>query len=148
VETDTYTYDAWGNLIGRTGSTLNARLYDGEELDPDLGLINLRARHYDGSTGRFRAIDLAPRDPESPLSFNRYQYAGADPISNWDPTGYNLEYALILSGVATAVVYTSAFTAVAYAAICDIYFVEGLRGAIDAMIGKMSALDTSRGVEV
>ncbi len=132
VVTDTYAYDAWGNLIGRTGSTVSTRFFAGEELDPDFGLINLRARHYDETTGRFRTIDLAPGDPESPLSFNRYQYAGADPINNWDRTGYAIEYALVLSGVATAVVYTSAFTVVAYAAICDIYFVEGLLGAIDA----------------
>jgi len=28
AETDTYAYDAWGNLVGRSGSTPNTRLYD------------------------------------------------------------------------------------------------------------------------
>jgi RHS repeat-associated protein len=55
--TDTYTYDAWGNLIARTGTTPNTRLFAGAEIDLDLGLVNLRARYYDPSTGRFLTID-------------------------------------------------------------------------------------------
>ena len=55
--TDSYDYDAWGILVGRTGSTPNARLYTGEEFDPDLGLLNLRARQYNPSTGRFFTLD-------------------------------------------------------------------------------------------
>jgi RHS repeat-associated protein len=57
VVTDSYDYDAWGILVGRTGSTTNTRLYAGEEFDPDLGLINLRARRYSPSTGRFFTLD-------------------------------------------------------------------------------------------
>jgi RHS repeat-associated protein len=56
--TDTYAYDAWGNVIGQTGTTTNTRLYTGEELDPDLGLFNLRGRQYRASTGRFVTVDL------------------------------------------------------------------------------------------
>jgi len=55
--TDSYDYDAWGILVARTGSTPNSRLYAGEELDADLGLINLRARQYRPTTGRFLTID-------------------------------------------------------------------------------------------
>ena len=29
-ETDTYTYDAWGYLVGRTGATSNTRLFSGK----------------------------------------------------------------------------------------------------------------------
>ena len=35
--TDTYDYDAWGNLVESTGSTANARLFAGEEFDPRPG---------------------------------------------------------------------------------------------------------------
>jgi RHS repeat-associated protein len=71
--TDTYTYDAWGNLIGRTGSTSNTRLFSGQELDPDLGLINLRARYYQPVTGRLITVDpldiqntsSTPSDPQA-----------------------------------------------------------------------------------
>ncbi len=55
--TDSYDYDAWGILVGSTGSTPNTRLYAGEELDPDLGFLNLRARQYSPSTGRFLTRD-------------------------------------------------------------------------------------------
>ena len=86
--TDTYDYDAWGNLVAFSGGTPNTRLYEGQELDPDLGLINLRARHYRPDVGRFLTIDpLAMREREKPWSFNRYLYADADPVNLWDPKG-------------------------------------------------------------
>ena len=55
--TDSYDLDTFGILIASTGSTPNTRLYAGEELDPHLGLINLRARQYDPSSGRFLTLD-------------------------------------------------------------------------------------------
>lgn len=85
--TDTYTYDAWGNLIGGTGSTPNSRLYVGEEFDPDLGLLNLRARQYRPETGRFLTLDPAMGQRQRPITLNRYLYAGVDPIQFFDPTG-------------------------------------------------------------
>src|SRR5207244_3996937 len=42
---DTYAYDAYGKLVGSTGTTLNTYLYAGEQYDPDLGLYYLRARY-------------------------------------------------------------------------------------------------------
>ena len=98
--TDAYDYDAWGNIVAQTGTTLNTRLYAGEELDPDLGLINLRARQYVPGKGRFLTIDpLANSGPGG-----RYQYASGDPIDLVDPTGRFTagEYALIVGfGTAT-----------------------------------------------
>jgi RHS repeat-associated protein len=55
--TDNYTYDAWGSLVATAGPTSNRRFFEGEEFDPDLGLINLRARHYDSLRGRFLTAD-------------------------------------------------------------------------------------------
>ena len=54
---DSYDYDAWGILVASTGKTPNTRLYAGEEFDPDVGLINLRARQYKPRTGRFVTVD-------------------------------------------------------------------------------------------
>ena len=100
-ETDTYTYDAWGNLVGRTGSTSNTRLFAGEEFDPDLGLINLRARQYDPQRGRFRMSDLVDGDLKKPLTLNRYLYANSDPVSLVDPSGMEgEEYGLGLAPAA------------------------------------------------
>src|SRR5262249_14367852 len=44
--TDTYDYDAFGNLINRTGTTPNNFLFAGEQFDPALGIYYNRARYY------------------------------------------------------------------------------------------------------
>jgi RHS repeat-associated protein len=100
--TDTYEYDEWGNIVGSTGSTTNTRLYAGEEVDPDLGLVNLRARQYKPSTGRFETLDPVRGNPMSPLSFNRYLYANADPVNGRDPLGLAMaaEGGIVFGGIA------------------------------------------------
>ena len=85
--TDTYAYDAWGSLVGQTGTAPQSRLYAGEEFDPDLGLINLRARQYSARTGRFLTADLLPGDWSSPTSRNPYIYANGNPVDSKDPLG-------------------------------------------------------------
>jgi len=55
--TDTYSYDAFGNTVARTGSTVNPFQYRGEQLDTTLGMYYLRARWYDSRTGRFLTQD-------------------------------------------------------------------------------------------
>jgi RHS repeat-associated protein len=90
--TDAYDYDAWGNLVASTGSTPNTRLYVGEEFDPDLGLINLRARQYTAELGRFLTLDPLVGDPTKPLAGNRYLYAEVDPANRIDPLGLMAEY--------------------------------------------------------
>ena len=42
--TDTYAYDAFGNTVAQTGSTVNEFLYRGEQFDTGLGMYYLRAR--------------------------------------------------------------------------------------------------------
>jgi RHS repeat-associated protein len=86
--TDTYDYDAWGNVVVSTGTTPNTRVFTGEELDPDLGLINLRARQYKASSGRFVSGDpLLEKDLRGPAAFNAYVYANSDPSNLRDPLG-------------------------------------------------------------
>jgi RHS repeat-associated protein len=86
--TDTYTYDAWGNLLAASGAgTANVYLYQGQRFEPELGMYQLRARYYEPGRGRFVTGDLVIGDPRSPLSWNRYLYANADPIGFADPLG-------------------------------------------------------------
>ncbi|HEX8154148.1 MAG TPA: RHS repeat-associated core domain-containing protein, partial [Thermoanaerobaculia bacterium] len=85
--TDTYDYDAFGNLLRATGSTPNAYRYRGEELDADLGAYYLRARYYDANSGRFWSTDPELGGALDPMSLHRYLYANANPVSNSDPTG-------------------------------------------------------------
>ena len=85
--TDLYTYDGWGNVIARAGTTANTRLYAGQEFDSDLGLLNLRARQYVPDTGRFLTLDPLAGELLKPSSLNRYLYSDGDPINLWDPHG-------------------------------------------------------------
>jgi len=55
--TDTYDYDAFGNLLHSIGTTPNNYLFAGEQFDPDLGLYYNRARYLNVSTGRFWSMD-------------------------------------------------------------------------------------------
>ena len=80
--TDTYEYDAFGNKINSKGSTPNNYLYRGEQYDPDLGLYYLRARYCNPLSGR-----LLSADPLAGQGQRRYEYAGANPVDEMDPTG-------------------------------------------------------------
>jgi RHS repeat-associated protein len=85
--TDTYDYDAFGNLIAGTGSTANNYLFTGEQFDPDVGLYFLRARYHNTQTGRFWTMDTWRGDVFNPLSLHKYLYAELDPVNQFDPSG-------------------------------------------------------------
>jgi RHS repeat-associated protein len=88
--TDTYDYDAFGNLIHSTGTSANNYLFAGEQFDLDLGLYYNRARYLSTSTGRFWSMDDdAYGDDEVPLSLHEYLYANADPIDGHDSSGHD-----------------------------------------------------------
>jgi RHS repeat-associated protein len=85
--TDTYDYDAFGNLIASTGTTPNLYLFAGEQFDRDLGLYYNRARYLDTRLGRFWGMDIDEGDDEEPLSLHKYLYASGNPINRIDPSG-------------------------------------------------------------
>ena len=87
VVTDSYDYDAFGNLINSTGSTPNNYLFAGEQFDPGLGLYYNRARYLNTTTGRFWTMDVYQGNLEQPFSLHRYLYASGDPVSRIDPKG-------------------------------------------------------------
>ncbi len=82
--TDTYDYDAFGNLIAATGATPNVYLFTGEQFDPDLGLYYLRARYHNPDTGRFWTRDALEPSSSTP---NNYTYCNNDPSNRIDPVG-------------------------------------------------------------
>jgi len=84
---DTYSYDGFGSLLNRSGTSPNPYLFAGERFDAPLGEYNLRARFYDPRIGRFSSIDPASPDVNDPRSLNRYVYSFSDPINRRDPSG-------------------------------------------------------------
>src|SRR5439155_21108875 len=85
--TDTYDYDAFGNIVHSTGSTPNVYLYSGEQFDSDLHLYYNRARYLNISTGRFISIDTDEGGLFEPLSLHKYLYTNSDPANRKDPSG-------------------------------------------------------------
>jgi RHS repeat-associated protein len=85
--TDSYEYDAWGNLLNSTGTTPNVYMYRGEQYDPDLGLYYRRARYYNPLTGRFMSRDPEEGNQSIPATLHKYLYVGGDPVNRIDPRG-------------------------------------------------------------
>jgi RHS repeat-associated protein len=83
--TDRYDFDAFGITVGQSGATSNVYLYSGEQNDPNLNLYYLRARYLNQFAGRFWTMDSYEGD--TPPSFQKYSFAGADPVNNSDPSG-------------------------------------------------------------
>ena len=88
VVTDTYCYDAFGNLLKSKGSTKNCYRYCGEQFDETTGLYYLRARYMDTSTGRFISQDTYQGTINDPVSLHKYLYCSSNPVMNIDPSGY------------------------------------------------------------
>ena len=112
---DTYTYDAFGLLLQRAGSTENNYLYTGEQFDPNVGFYYLRARYYNPEIGRFTTIDPWKGSIYDPISLHKYIYCNNDPVDFVDWSGENgfagscslvemvtvMTIAVILAGIAT-----------------------------------------------
>ena len=85
--TDTWRYDAWGNVLARTGTTENPHTYVGRlryYWRPDPVMYLLGVRMYDQRLGRFGS-----RDP-GPSCANRYLYADGSPAVSTDPSGMQI----------------------------------------------------------
>jgi len=130
--TDTYDYDAFGNVVGSTGTTANVYRYQGEAFDTETGLYYLRARYYDPVPGRFLSVDPMADQGQHP-----YTYAGADPVNGHDPTG---QETVIMYSMLTAVFTPSVAVMVGMRE--DIKCIFSLTGSILAnpgfMIGRVA----------
>jgi len=62
--------------------------FTGQELDASTGLYDYGARLYDTVLGRFISADTIVPNPQDPQDLNRYTYAGNNPFTYTDPTGY------------------------------------------------------------
>jgi len=97
-------YDDWGRIQAPTGLAPEHG-YRGERHDPATGLVYLRARWYDPSTGRFMTPDVADGTTEDSRTLNRYVYALSDPLNKLDRSG---EFGLASFSVASSIQSTLA----------------------------------------
>ena len=66
------------------------RGYTGHETIEEENLINMNARLYDPSIGRFLSADTLIPDQYSSQDFNRYSYVLNNPLKYTDPSGHQL----------------------------------------------------------
>ena len=85
--TDRFDYDAFGRMTQHSGAAAALHRFTGEVADPESGLTYLRARYYDPRTGTFLSRDPLAPALDDPLTFNRYQYVGRNPVNRRDPSG-------------------------------------------------------------
>ncbi len=85
---DRYWYEAFGETEAHTGTSDNAFLFAGEQLDPNLGYYYLRARYMDAASGRFVSMDTWPGVATDPVTLHKYLYANANPANLTDPSGH------------------------------------------------------------
>jgi len=83
--TAAYTYDPFGAPKQTQPANDNVERYAGrwdKKLDTTTGLIEMSARQYDASLGRFLSVD-----PVEGGSLNDYDYCNQDPVNCYDLTG-------------------------------------------------------------
>ena len=86
--TATYYYDAFGNILDRTGDIENNIRFSGYQYDEETGFYYLNARMYNPATARFLQEDTYRGNTSIPLSLNLYTYCSNEPIMYRDPTGH------------------------------------------------------------
>lgn len=91
--TDTFKYDAYGNMTSRTGVTPIIFGYNGRDgvVTDANGLIYMRARYYSPILRRFINADIIHGEISSAVTLNRYAYANGNPVSFVDPFGLSAE---------------------------------------------------------
>ena len=84
-----YTYDTYGKLISRTGTSEVIFGYNGRDgvVTDKNGLIYMRARYYSPDMKRFINADIVEGQINNAVTLNRYAYANANPVMYIDPLG-------------------------------------------------------------
>jgi RHS repeat-associated protein len=100
IATDTYTYEAFGDIVAQTGSTPNSYMFTGEQYDPNVGFYYLRARYYNPSVGRFHTVDPWGGSVYDPVSLHKYLYCHGDSVNHIDPSGRGLMTVLMIATLA------------------------------------------------
>ncbi|MEI7535350.1 MAG: RHS repeat-associated core domain-containing protein, partial [Verrucomicrobiae bacterium] len=138
-----------------TGTTTSYYRYSGEQYDPNLGFVFLRARYLNPNSGRFLSRDSFAGNVFDPPSLHRYTYGGNDPINHSDPTGKDFGFSLIGTLVVVAVVsvlvigavYTyTHFARPAYQQLNAVPMNDNDLNAARAQLRRFSSLDQKLGL--
>ncbi|MCP2303843.1 RHS repeat-associated core domain-containing protein [Actinokineospora globicatena] len=84
---ETTSYDPFGQVRTSTG-TRPSLGFQSDWTDPATGHVDMGARWYDPTQGRFTARDSIDLPTTPSTRANRYTYGAADPVGNDDPTGH------------------------------------------------------------
>lgn len=85
-----YAYDAWGNVLSSSSSTLaqlNPLRYRGYVYDQETGLYYLQSRYYNPEWGRFISPDNYPTTGQGVTGNNMFVYCGNNPVMRADSQG-------------------------------------------------------------
>ena len=105
----TYTYDAWGKLIGKDGTSsdyasiyeYNPLTYRGYIYDSETGFYYLQSRYYDPTIGRFlNADDVVFLGMSKTIDWNLYVYCCSNPVNCANSTGKLWWFLIPIAGVA------------------------------------------------
>jgi RHS repeat-associated protein len=91
---ESYNYDAFGNLLNGPSTPTTNYLYTGQQFDVLTGLYDLRARYYNAPIARFLSRDVAKLDITNPAKLDRYVYTNNNPINFNDPSGLDYDQTL------------------------------------------------------
>jgi RHS repeat-associated protein len=81
----TFSYDAYGTVIGSTGANSTPLEWGGQYKDAESGFIYLSARYYDPATAEFLS-----RDPDVATTRAPYDYVAGNPLNSIDRSGLTL----------------------------------------------------------
>ena len=81
------TYEPYGKLLARSGSSGTVYGYTGEQHDAATGLVYLRARYYNPTLKIFMSRDPFPGWQTLPASQHGYSYVHNNPVNLTDPSG-------------------------------------------------------------
>ena len=139
------TYGTWGDELSvsqPSGYHQRMRWKGALSLQPEIGLVYLRARWYDPDLGRFSSEDpigLA-------AGINAYTFGGGDPINRADPTGKCVPWCLeiawgvgysVFTGIITHLALGEPYTLGDFAYDLGIGFIDGLFGGTVKFVGGM-----------
>ncbi|MBO5067703.1 MAG: RHS repeat-associated core domain-containing protein, partial [Clostridia bacterium] len=102
----TYTYDAWGNILTKSGTMadINPFRYRGYYYDNETGFYYLQSRYYDPSTRMFINADnyeIVSTLAQTVGQLNMYAYCGNNPIMFTDNKGESITLGLGLALITT-----------------------------------------------